>query len=215
MKIIRSLALLSLVVFVSGCALTRSVVELPKTAEIINPVSGPAVKFVSIEDKRVFAVDPKIPEIPSISENEINNAAIQARAIARKRNGYGAGAGDVLLPENQTVVSLWERELINTFREAGYRVVEPTDPDYATATPVSIEIHQYWSWAKLGFMQLHIGNMSEVKIVGDLGKTEGTHVILNNYESPGLAIAIDEDWIETSQNGLRALMVKVKAYLKS
>ena len=215
MKIIRNLALLSLVIFVSGCALSRSVVELPETKEIANPASGHAVKFVSIEDKRVFAVDPKIPEIPSISENEINNAAIQARAIARKRNGYGAGSGDVLLPEDQTVVNLWERELTNTFREAGYRVVGPTDTDYAIATPVSIEIHQYWSWAKLGFMKLHIGNISEIKIVGGLGKASDKHVILNDYESPSIALATDGDWIETSQNGLKALMVKVKAYLKS
>lgn len=215
MKIIRSLALLSLVVFVSGCALTRSVVELPKSAELINPVSGPAVKFVSIEDKRVFVVDPKIPEIPSISENEINNAAIQARAIARKRNGYGAGVGDVLLPENESVVGLWEGELKNAFRESGYRVVEPNDPDYATAVPVSIEIHQYWSWMKMGFWQGHVGNISEIKIDGNLGKTANSKVILNNHESPGLNLVVDEDWIKTSQNGLRALMVKVKAYLKS
>ncbi len=215
MKIIRNLALLSLIILVSGCALSRSVVELPKTAEIDNPTSGPAVKFVSIEDKRVFAVDPKIPEIPSISENEINNAAIQARAIARKRNGYGAGSGDVLLPENQTVESLWEKELVNTFREAGYRVVGPTDSDYGIAIPVTIEIHQYWSWAKLGFMQLHIGNISEIRIVGDLGKTLNKQVILNNYESPSLALATDGDWIEASHNGLKALMLKVKNYLKS
>lgn len=215
MKILRNLAIVSLVLFVTGCAASRSVVNLETAEEIGNPATGIAVKFVSIEDKREFELDPKLPEIPSISQAEVNNDAIKARAIGRKRNGYGAAMGDILLSEGTTVTSVMTDELIKTFRSAGYRVVTEKDPDFAAASPIEIEIYQFWSWMKWGFTELKVGNVSQLKIKGDLGKSTNTYVVENRYMSqPHMAI-FESDWMKDSSNGMKALMAKLKAHLQS
>ena len=215
MKILRNLGLISLILFVTGCAASRSVVTLETAEAIGNPATGVAVKLVIVEDKRVFEFEPKLPEIPSISEAEVNNPSIQARAIGRKRNGYGAALGDILLAEGTTVSSLMAEELTKTFRAAGYRVVTENDPDFATAMPVEVEIHQFWSWMKWGFTELRIGNISQVKIKGDLGKGTNDKVIENRYLSQPHMALFESDWMKDTSNGMKALMVKVKEYLKS
>ncbi len=215
MKLLRIIAVVSFALIVTGCAASRSVVKLDTAHQIGNPATGPAVKFVKIEDKRIFEAAPKLPEVPSISESEVNNDAIKARAIARKRNGYGAALGDVLLPEGTTVASVISQELVNSFRSAGYRVLTKQDPGYDAATPVEVEIHQFWSWMKWGFTELKVGNVAQLRIVGDLGKQDQTHIIENRYMSqPHMAI-FEEDWMKDTSNGLSALMAKVKAYLQS
>lgn len=223
MNILRNLAIVSLVLFVTGCAASRSVVNLEIADEIANPTTGIAVKFVSVEDKRVFELDRKVLENPFISEAEINNEVTKSRLIARKRNGYGVAKGDVFLPDGMTVESLVAGELIKVFRSAGYRVITEDDNDFATAIPIEIEILQFWSWHtwragqfKTGNMsRSKVGNVSELRFKGDLGKGVDMHVIENRFLSEPYVAIFDSDWTKTTSNGLKGLMVKVEAYLKS
>ena len=64
-----------------------------------------------IEDKRVFEEKPKQANIPSLKGGlQKATAADKAKAIARKRNGYGKAMGDIFL-RDETVVSVFEKRI--------------------------------------------------------------------------------------------------------
>lgn len=196
----------------TGCAATRSVVDLKPGEEINNPTDGQIVKLLSVEDKRVFEEKPRIPEIPSLDPEKINDPSIKARAIARKRNSYGAAMGDVLLPEGKTVALLMEKEVVNAFKEAGYRIAEPNDPDYGIATPVQVDINKFWSWFIVGLAR--VGNQAEIRLEGELGKGTQAHVISNNYESEPHFVVTESVWIEDTSTALSTFRKKIVEYLK-
>ncbi len=209
-KFITSLILLSLL---SGCIMGRSVVDLKVAEPIGNPINGAAIRIIEVKDKRLFEKDPEIPETPSLSQNEKDTPEIRSRAFARKRNGYGAAVGDVLLPEGVTVVSIIEKELINTFRKAGYQVLTEADAGYKAAKPIQVEIHQFWSWVIMGWGR--IGTVGQLKITGDLGKGTDIHIISNQYQTEPSGFLTDNVWVEGSTAGLKSLMSKVENYLKT
>ena len=99
----------------TGCATSRGVLDL-KVPDLPNPASSQAVKIMDVTDKRVFEIEPKKPSIPSLQNDEINDPKITRRAVARKRNGFGAALGDILLPEGQTVEQLTRAALENALR---------------------------------------------------------------------------------------------------
>lgn len=114
------LAILGTLLWLSGCATTRSEISV-ETNDGINSQKGMAVRIDAVKDARVFQIKPPNPDIPSLKDDGILNKAITSRAIARKRNTYGKGLGDVLLPEGQTVAGLTETLL----RErSGSQVIE-------------------------------------------------------------------------------------------
>jgi len=212
-SILKSIAILSFMVLMTGCAVNRSVVPVKVAEPIANPVNGIDVKIVSVVDMRKFELDPKTPNIPSISKSEVNNAGIHARAIARKRNTYGAALGDVLLPEGQTVVSLMKTSISNSFRLAGYRVLSPTDPKYETAVPINVELNKFWSWVEWGFWNLKLHNNSEVKIVGPVPNLENGKVITNAHIGSHSAV-FESDWQDSASFGIEGLSAKVIQELK-
>jgi hypothetical protein len=75
-------AVIGLAMLTGACAASRSVVEIQEPAKIENPATGPAVKIVSVEDKRQFEIDPSTPDIPSLSNDEIDDVAFTSRAYA-------------------------------------------------------------------------------------------------------------------------------------
>ncbi len=66
---------------------------------------------MKVEDDRKFQDKPASADIPSL-KGEQSNATVEekARAVARKRNGYGKALGDILLKDE--TVHIW---LINVF----------------------------------------------------------------------------------------------------
>ena len=102
MRFVKPVLLLVVLMGLSACALDRSTVAIEPPASISNPAMGVDVKLVNVLDERIFEYKPATPDIPSLSENEINNADVKARAFARKRNSYGQAHGDVVLPAGET-----------------------------------------------------------------------------------------------------------------
>ena len=94
MKHLKLACLLLATTALFGCATSRSVVDIA-TPAVANG-NGQKV-FISVLDERRFELKPQVPEIPSLKEGEITDKSITERAIARKRNGYGMGLGDVKL----------------------------------------------------------------------------------------------------------------------
>lgn len=153
----RGLVLLAVGLFVAGCPLERDERDL-RVAGAANPAAGPAVKITQITDKRVFEYPPSSGDVPSlVNQADYDKPEIKARAIARKRGGFGNALGDILLPQGRTVVQVVEDALAQGLREAGYRVVAAGDADYAAALPLQANVLQFWGWNTAGARIKHEG----------------------------------------------------------
>lgn len=199
-------------VFLSGCAVGRGVVDVrvPPSSE---PVAGTPVKIVSVVDKRVFMKKPPQPSMPSLKDGEIHDTAITSRAIARKRNSYGMALGDILLPEDRSVVSLTEEALTKALNEAGYRVLSKGDPGYAEAPALTAEIEQFWAWATPGFWEISLEFESKVALKGDWPVADDMRNV-RGYAKVGTIAATESVWTEVLDKGLQNLVDKVRSVLK-
>lgn len=196
----------------TGCATSRGILDF-QVPDIPNPASSEAVRITEVLDKRVFEIKPKKPSIPSLQNDEINDSKITRRAVARKRNGYGAALGDILLPEGRTVEELTRSALANALRAQGYRVVSKGDPGYDAATPVSAEIHQFWAWMTPGFWTLKLRYNASVQLNGDWPLQGESRVVKGDARYAGVVAASDE-WREVINAGINNLITNLKAMLK-
>jgi hypothetical protein len=104
-------------VALSGCAFGRDVVDIAPPMSVA-PNGMAVAKIVDVNDKRMFEAAPRIPSTPSLQNaKDITNPAITARAVARKRDGYGAAWGDIILPEGRTVAALVRGATQKAFQE--------------------------------------------------------------------------------------------------
>jgi hypothetical protein len=195
----------------TGCATSRGVLDL-KVPDLPNPASSQAVKIMDVTDKRVFEIEPKKPSIPSLQNDEINDPKITRRAVARKRNGFGAALGDILLPEGQTVEQLTRAALENALRESGYRVVAAGETGYDSATPVSAEIQQFWSWMTPGFWELKLRYNAKIQLIGDWPLKGDSRIVEGDALYAGV-IASSAEWREVINNGIANLINNLKAML--
>ncbi len=187
-----------------GCAATRSVVKLDQVDTSGASVGGQAVLIDKVDDNRRFEASPPEPDTPSLSSGDIGNAAIRARAIGRKRGGFGAALGDVLLPENQTVSQVIAEAVENGFRMGGYRVVHRGDPGMEGAIPLTVSIRQFWSWFQPGFWHVTVHNRCEIEIKGALPVLVGGRTVTNET-SENMGAVFESDWQEISSKGLKEL----------
>jgi hypothetical protein len=140
-------AALFLAVTLSGCIFGRSVVDIQPPASTSTAQGKAFVKITALRHLRQFEVNPSKPSSPSLGEDaDVANPAITARAIGRKRNGYGGGAGDVALPEGRTVSDVVRDTVRNVLQDKGYVLVDKESPNYAAAAPLEIDIDRFWSW---------------------------------------------------------------------
>jgi len=199
--------------FLTGCATSRSVLDIA-VPDVPNPDSLQAVKIVEVIDKRVFAIKPNNPSIPSLQNDEVDDPKITRRAVARKRNGYGAALGDVLLPEGQTVEQLTRSALVNALRDSGYKVVSVGEAGYDAATPVGAEIQQFWAWMTPGFWQIKLEYKARIQLNGDW-PLAGENRMLNGDARIETSAAFESDWKKVLEAGLTDLIQNLKSMLKS
>ncbi|HEV7801568.1 MAG TPA: flagellar biosynthesis protein [Burkholderiales bacterium] len=212
MKPLRLSLLLLVVALLTGCATSRSVIT-PGLNAGQNPADGVAVRIDSVADARRFEAAPATPDIPSVMEGEISNASLTARAIGRKRNGYGKAMGDVVLPEGQTVSSLVSAALTRGLREAGYRVIAKGDAGYEQAIPVSARVDQFWAWFNPGFASVKVSSKIDVAVTGKLKPLEsGRPVSAETSES--MQMVTENDWLAIINKGLEAWVAKLKTSLR-
>ncbi len=190
----------------TACATSRGEldlrIELPP-----NPASGPAVRVAEPKDLRKFEIDPPKPSIPSLKyDDDIDKPAIKARAIARKRNTFGAALGDILLPEGRSAAQLVAEVLTKAFREAGYRVVDAQSPDGATAPVVEADIEQMWAWMTPGFWTIRLDTQIRVRIRGP----GIDNIVINTGSSRRAGSAGTRQWRTIYTDGLNDLGQKVR-----
>ncbi|MGN6315365.1 flagellar biosynthesis protein [Trinickia sp.] len=192
----------------AGCAVGRTTVDVP-VPQGTNPATGKYVRIDAPQDKRDFAVAPPSPDIASLDPDGDSSDASKARAIGRKRNGYGKALGDVVLPEGKTVSGLVEGALATGFQEAGYVVVKQGDPNFATAAPVNAQIIDFWAWIVPGFWAITDNQKAELRLSGDVGALHGEQVI-KTHVSQSSQLVTSSDWQEIVEKGLAAITEETK-----
>lgn len=198
--------------FLTGCATSRSVLDIT-VPDVPNPAGSQAVKIIEVVDKRPFELKPNNPAIPSLQNGEIKDPTITRRAVARKRNTYGAALGDVLLPEGQTVTELTRSALVNGLRESGYMVVAAGEPGYDTAIPVSAEIEQFWAWMTPGFWQIKLDYRAHIQLTGDWPLAGDKRFLEGDVRVLSYA-ATESEWQRVINTGLEKLIQNLKSMLK-
>ena len=204
---------LGLIFLAAGCATTRGVIDVPaKVAS--NPTSGPAVRIDRVTDRRVFEINPRQANIPSLmNDTEIKNPAITSRAIGRKRGAFGKAFGDVLLPEGRTVPQIVEEALTRSLQEAGYRVVGKQDPDASAAIPIEADIEQFWAWFRPGAFQVAIEFEGSVRFTSPLPALQAGDPVKGNSRVTGMA-ATSDTWQEAVAKGVDDFVRNARERLK-
>ncbi|MDR6388230.1 flagellar biosynthesis protein [Paraburkholderia phenoliruptrix] len=192
----------------AGCAVGRTTVDV-SAPQGTNPTAGKYVRIDSVQDKRTFSVKPASADMASLDPNEDSSDASKARAIGRKRNGYGKALGDVVLPQGKTASGLVESALATGFQDAGYIVVKQGDPNFAAAAPVTAQIIDFWTWFEPGFWSIKTNQKSELQLSGDVGALHGEQTIKTRV-SESKQVVVSSDWQEIVEKGLAAITQRTK-----
>lgn len=183
----------------AGCATSRSEIDInvaPMSSAQVAASNGKKVQ-ISTVDERVFQIDPRSPDIPSLKNNEVTDKSITERAIARKRNGYGMALGDVLLPSGRTLSQLVNESVALAYKQAGYEVV--TEPGAADATAVKVHIVEFWSWFTPGFFSVDVSSKSLLRI-----ETPGEKVLnVVTRQNQSMQAVMENDWKKITEADLQ------------
>jgi len=202
----------SMLLFASGCATSRGVVDV-KVSPSETPAGGVAIKILNVTDSRNFEVAPKLQSTPSLNEEEIKDANIRSRAIGRKRNTYGKALGDFLLPEGKTVQGLVKDAMSKALREKGYAVVEPRSSDFEKAMTLEADINQLWAYMKPGFWALTLEFETIVNIKGDVFQNSKEEQV-RGYSRMSAQTGAESNYIEVMQNGIDNFIDNFKKKLR-
>ena len=188
--------------FGTGCATSRSVVDIPISPGT-NPLRGVAVKIVSITDTRSFEAAPNARPIPSL----INDVNIRSRAIGRKHNTY------LLLPEGKTVQIVIREAITRALRDRGYSVVDKESADYEKAMPLQVDIRQLWAHVTPGFWSTKFEFETVVFVQGDPFLTSKGEQ-LQGYAALSARTGARSNWIKVIQKGMDDFIDKLKEKLR-
>jgi len=158
-----------LITILSGCATSRGLIQIPTPQHLTNSQEVLASKkavIVVVKDNRTFQDKPPTADIPSL-KGGLSKATVEekAKAIARKRNGYGKALGDILL-KDETVSELLEKRVAHALQQSGYEVIANNDVNNANADLIlNIKINKFWSWFQPGFASIKIHSEIDTDVV--------------------------------------------------
>jgi len=210
-RVLLAVAIIALTL--NGCAASRSTFDL-SVAQGERTDSKAYVKLIDVTDQRRYEVNPRDPSIPSLGDPaQINERAITSRALARKRNGWGMALSEILLPEGRTVEQVVREAVTKALLDKGYAVVKPEDVQYATASPLKVEIQKFWSWVTPGFFTISLEFESTLSMESEalIGMNQE---IVRGYTHGNFVAATDGAWQETMQEGVTDLIHKISGKLR-
>ena len=193
-----------------GCAVGRDEIKLasapmsPKT-QMAN--KGRNVFIRSVTDARVFEKDSKDPSTPSLGEGDTPD--IRARAVSRKRNGYGMALGDVTLAPGQTVTGKVSEALEQAFKQSGYTVVAAAGA--ANPIIVDVRVKKFWTWTKPGFTAITLVSDIDAELT-ITGAKSAPAAITTHLEDAMLAAGSDAR-VDSLQKALSAFRTEAVAKL--
>lgn len=185
--------------FVSGCATSRSTIDIPVAAPAaMSNQNGKEIYINSVTDNRVFEVKPSNPNTPSLDPSEAQGMKIQLRAIGRKRNGYGKGLGDILLPEGKTVETLIESVVSKELVNKGYTVIASKELITRNTYVADVKINKLWSWMNPGAFAITLSTeiSTDIAIKGG-ASTESKEISVKASHS--YQVATESNWLEIMQ----------------
>lgn len=198
-------ALLFVSALLGGCATSRSELKIaaPDATSSTPVTKQRAVVIRSVRDERQFAEKPADPSVPSLGSGGVTAAsdAVKARAIGRKRNGFGMALGDVLLDDGQTVTGLVRDNLSSAFRQAGYRVAPDAASAGASPLLVDVRIRKFWAWFTPGMMTITLAAHIETDVVIS---DAGTTTMVSVKATDDRMAATEGAWAEIVQKALAA-----------
>ena len=199
---VRLLSVVFSLLVLGGCATSRS------TLDIATPVSGPSaqtngkdVYINAVKDLRVFEAKPSSPNTPSLDDSEDQSDKIKARAVGRKRNGFGKALGDILLPEGKTVESLTVASIHKAFIDRGYRVVSDKSQITSSTYVIDADITKFWSWMNPGFWALTLS--AEIATAITIKSPTGTErQTVSVKAADSFQTGAEDNWIEVINKAL-------------
>jgi Uncharacterized lipoprotein len=200
--------------FLNGCATSRGVVSLATpTSDKLTTSKGIEIYIHSVVDKRIFEAAPKSPNIPSLDPAEPQNDTIKLRAIARKRNTFGKGLGDILLNEGQTVESVIHDSLRQAFIESGYTVIENNANRSASSHVVEVQINKFWSWMNPGFWAITLSTEIATDITVKKAN-DGDNKTIYVKASDSFQTGVDGNYLSVMNSALKDYISEVKTKFK-
>lgn len=198
----------------NGCATSRGLVSLIiPTSDKVAPSNGSEIYIRSVVDERIFEEAPKSPDIPSLDPSEPQSEDIKRRAIARKRNTYGRGLGDILLNEGQTVMSVISDSLRQAFIEEGYTVIGNSANAGKNARIVDVEINKFWSWMNPGFWAITLS--TEIGTDVTIQRAEGSEKrTIHIKAADQFQTAVEGNWLDVMHTALKDYIREVKTKIK-
>lgn len=210
-----AIALLFASAIFAGCATTRSEIKLSSAAAITPPqtTSGRVVVIRSVTDERLFEQAPDEPSTPSLGfEGALQaSAEVKARAVARKRGGFGKAFGDVLLENGQTVAGLIQENLTTAFQQAGYRVASEVAAGTGPLV-VDVRIRQFWAWFQPGFWAITLSANIETELEVS-GASSPTSIKVHVEDSRQMAT--EGAWLEILEKALLAYRTQAASQLSA
>jgi hypothetical protein len=191
-----SVAILCVCAALVGCATSRSEIKLSSPVAMPPGTaisSGQTAVIRSVKDERVFVEAGPDPSTPSLGFEGAAQASAEtkARAIGRKRNGFGKALGDVLLQSGQTVEGVIREHLAAALAQAGYQV---QGEDAAGPSPLVIDAHikQFWAWLRPGWaLTLSANIVTELEVSGAAAPTT-----ISVHAEDKLHMATEDAWLQ-------------------
>lgn len=203
------LAMLLACAVLAGCATSRSEVRLKSPPAVAPSSAAKVVVIRSVTDERAFEEAPAEPSTPSLGFGGANKSgdAIKARAIGRKRNGFGKALGDVLLENGQTITGVVRENLTAALQQAGYQVKSAGEAD-ASALVVDVHVKKFWAWFQPGFWAITLNSdvATDLSISGAAMPTTVSVHVEDTHQA-----ATEGAWIEIVDKALEAYRKEVVA----
>lgn len=198
-------AVIGFAAVLSGCATSRGLIEIPapqQTKQAQQASDTKKIVIVIAEDNRTFQDKPHSPDIPSLKGGLAKATADdKAKAVARKRDGFGKALGDILL-KNETVSALLEKRVTNALEQAGYEVLENNEENISKADLVlDIKINKFWSWFQPGFVSIKIHSEIDTNIV-DIKDPTFKPIHIYSKVTKTAQVANGAKWIENINQAL-------------
>lgn len=202
-------ALLSIMTWLIGAAALMGCASPSGTLDVRvphqeSPSQGRAAKIIRVTDRRVFEVEPGDPAIPSLADGEGDDPAIPSRTIARLRIRYDKDEGYILLPQGRSVERVTHEAVTRGLRRGGIRVLDDDDPGHDSATPLEVDIDQFWAWSSPGYWRTDLEFRARVRVTGELEPFTAGEVFEGYVRLDGQSDS-DRAWLETVSRGLEDL----------
>lgn len=213
-RLLCTTALVAAATILGGCATNRSEIRISSPGALAPTVGSAPTRLVvirSVSDERVFEQAPRVASTPSLGFEGAAQATadVKARAIGRKRNGFGQALGDVLLDNGQTVAGLVRENLTAAFAQAGLRVVTENAAGPAPLL-VNVRIKQFWAWFQPGFWAITLNTQIETDI--DVAGAAAP-LKLSVQVADSRQMATDSAWLEVVEKALVAFRAQAVAKL--